>query len=273
MNYKNYSNQPYVFWLGITLLVLFGGINLLISLVGLFISTLVTFFPIIIFGYFIIKIVGSMNKNSRINHTIKKTSIDHQRFTELLIRILAHVVQADGKVDDKEISVIIQYFHSKLGFPNSRNEWLVDLITYSINQRESLHELCDEFSSKFSYQSKLILIDMIYQVALADNHLHEREIAIITQIVSLLEVFKTDHDQIKAAYITKPSANQLDQYYAILGVSPTATKEDLKKAYKAACKKYHPDTVHHLGDEYKAVAENKIKEITKAYQELKPIYS
>lgn len=51
-------------------------------------------------------------------------------------------------------------------------------------------------------------------------------------------------------------------YYAILGVSKTATDEELKKAYRNLAKKYHPDA-NAGGD--KVNAEAKFKEISEAY--------
>lgn len=53
-------------------------------------------------------------------------------------------------------------------------------------------------------------------------------------------------------------------YYDILEISPTASEEVIKMAYKALAKKYHPDT--YTGD--KAYAELKMKEINEAYEVL-----
>ncbi len=57
--------------------------------------------------------------------------------------------------------------------------------------------------------------------------------------------------------------------HKILGVDKDASAEDIKSAYRQLAGKYHPDKVEHLGDEFKNLAENRFKEIQRAYQELK----
>ena len=51
----------------------------------------------------------------------------------------------------------------------------------------------------------------------------------------------------------------------ILGVGEGSSQEEIKKAYHELVKKYHPDKVFNLADEYKAIAEQKMKEINDAY--------
>ena len=52
--------------------------------------------------------------------------------------------------------------------------------------------------------------------------------------------------------------------YKVLGVSPDASDEEIKKAYRRLAKKYHPDL--NPGD---AVAAQKMQEINAAYEQIK----
>tara|TARA_R110002050_G_scaffold270693_3_gene413786 strand:- start:7 stop:207 length:201 start_codon:yes stop_codon:yes gene_type:complete len=55
-----------------------------------------------------------------------------------------------------------------------------------------------------------------------------------------------------------------EDYYALLGVSKTATSAELKKAYKKLAMKYHPDKNPDNQEE----ANKKFKLISEAYQVL-----
>jgi hypothetical protein len=53
---------------------------------------------------------------------------------------------------------------------------------------------------------------------------------------------------------------------SVLGVTLTASREDIRAAFREQMKKYHPDRVAHLGDEFREIADQKSKAINKAYE-------
>ncbi len=56
--------------------------------------------------------------------------------------------------------------------------------------------------------------------------------------------------------------------YAVLGVEPGASMEEVTRAYREQMKRYHPDRVADLGEELQQVAHRRSIEIQQAYAEL-----
>ena len=57
--------------------------------------------------------------------------------------------------------------------------------------------------------------------------------------------------------------------YEILGIAMTASKEEIRIAYRKMASLYHPDKVAHLAPEFREMADRKMKEINIAYGSIK----
>jgi DnaJ like chaperone protein len=64
------------------------------------------------------------------------------------------------------------------------------------------------------------------------------------------------------------STSRSNDPYSILEIAKTASKDEIKAAYRRLASKYHPDKVLHLGEEFKELAEKRFKEIQSAYIKL-----
>ena len=53
----------------------------------------------------------------------------------------------------------------------------------------------------------------------------------------------------------------------LLGVSPFASIDEIKDAYKALVKQNHPDRVHNMSSVFKELAETETKKLNAAYAE------
>ena len=59
--------------------------------------------------------------------------------------------------------------------------------------------------------------------------------------------------------------------YKILGVEPTASDDEVKKAYRDLARKYHPDK--YVGSDLAPLAEEKMKEVNAAYEQIQQMRS
>jgi DnaJ like chaperone protein len=203
----------------------------------------------------------------------------HNRFVWLLVQILINIAKIDGVVSKEEITTIQNFFQQNLRYDQTRMYWVKDLIKEAVSSTQSMETLLREFRDTFDYEPRLILLELIYQILYTKTKVPEAELKVARDIADYLQIKDYDKRTIEAKYKYGYSHQQqqqpygrpgsMDQYYAVLGLKPGADAAAVKKAHRKLSMKYHPDKVQHLGEEFRAVAEEKMKEINAAYDILK----
>lgn len=135
-----------------------------------------------------------------------------------------------------------------------------------LKQQYSVGEIAQQASRHFNYSQRNELVHLLFMIASADNAITENEINVIQTAARHL-ISLNDYESIKAMFVKSASNN--DWAYAVLGIERKATDEEVKKAYRKMAMKFHPDKVHTLGEQIKKQAEEKFKEIQKAYESIK----
>ncbi len=183
-------------------------------------------------------------------------------FSISLLILSAAVMKADNRVLKSELDFVKKFFVQQFGIENANRNIL--MLKEILKQDINLIEVSRQIKRYMDYAAKLQLLHFLFGISKADGQLHVREIEIIDQIARYLDIDREDYLSIKAMFI-----KEVDSIYQILDVKPTATDDELKKAYYKMATKYHPDKVAHLGDEIKKAAEEKLQTLNAAYDEIK----
>ncbi len=198
-------------------------------------------------------------------------SESHNRFVWLLVHILVKIAQLDDHVSKDEVQTIQRFFQYNLHYNQTKMAWVKNLIKEATESTETMEAMLDEFKRTFAYEPRLILLELIYQIVYTKDPVPQNELEKARQIGVFLDISQYDLRTIEAKYTyhrqrqaTETRENDV-HFYAVLGLEPGADMETIKKSYRQLSMKYHPDKVSHLGDEFKTVAEEKMKEINAAY--------
>ena len=170
--------------------------------------------------------------------------------------------KADGVVKKSELDYVKQFFLHNFG--QEQAEKYILTLREILKQDIQVAEVSQQIGRYMDYSSRLQLLHYLFGIAAADGQVHETEVAVIQTIANYMGVYASDFESIKAMFV-----KQVDDAYTILGIDPSASDEDVKKAYREMAKKNHPDKVSYLGEDVRKAAEQKFQEINNAYDKIK----
>lgn len=211
---------------------------------------------------------GSMNSESNIGQSGSSrqsgyaTKTRHGDFVISVLVLLAKVMKADGKLLRSELDYVKKFLKQQFGVQQTRE--LMKVFKEILDQDYPLRDVCRQIQRSMDHPSRLELIHILYGLSAADGDVHEKEIHVIQSIANYLNINKNDYESIKATFAKDTGAP-----YRILEIDRSASKQEVKKAYRKMANKYHPDKVSHLGKEMQDLAEEKFKAVNDAYQQIK----
>ena len=210
-----------------------------------------------ILGYYFASRVEKLAEASVYSEDQSWNQGQRNSFLMSLLVLSAAVIKADGKTTSQEISTLRSFFTRNFGAQaGDEAEYIVkDLVTKDIN----LYDVCCQIRSCMDYSQRLQLYHYLVSLGACDG-LDQREIDVLEVIASYIGLSKAEVDSIFAQF--RPSN---DSNYRILEITPEATDEEVKKAYRKMAVKYHPDKVATLGEDVQKAAEEKFKAVSQAY--------
>jgi len=218
-----------------------------------------------VLGFLIGSFIDSVSRGSRPRNVFSdftRQKVSPADFELNLLSLCSIVIKADGQVSQRELDYVRQYFLSTYG--KEKANAIFRTFNEVIKNREiSAQRICTYLNQRTRYEVRLQLLHFLFGIAQADGAVSNLEIEKIKEIAGYLRVGRQDFESIKAMFI-----KSADNAYKILEIEKGVSDDEVKKAYRKMAKKYHPDKVITDNEAIKKGAEEKFKEVQRAYEQI-----
>jgi DnaJ like chaperone protein len=197
--------------------------------------------------------------NNLNNQTINTTT---GGYAMSLLVLVAAVMKADGRALRSELNYVKEFFIKNFGEQSAIEA--IQLLRDLLQQNIPVTDVCHQIQTHMDYSSRLQLMHFLFGIANSDGSLSDQELKLIAHIAVNIGISSQDYESIKAMFIRNS-----DYAYKILEIDSKATDAEVKKAYRDMAKKYHPDKVSYLGEDFQQDAKEKFQKVNEAYEEIK----
>lgn len=202
---------------------------------------------------------------------------ERNSFMFSLLVLASYIINADGKIMHSEMEQVRRFLRQNFGerAKEQGEEILLKLFEQQKRMgieayRSVIQDSCHQIRTNMLYAQRLQLFDFLIMIAQADGVIVQAEVQALREMGIHMGLSTEDIEQMlnlgssHQGGATVSSASSLDDAYRILGISPSATNDEVKAAYRKMALKHHPDKVAALGEDVRRAAEKKFQEINNA---------
>ena len=194
----------------------------------------------------------------------RRYTADEQRnsfFISLLV-LSSAVIKADGKTQPAELSTVREFIRSNFG--DQAAQQAEQILRQLETQQVNIYSVGDQIASYMNYSQRMQLFQYLVQIAISDGEFAKSEKSVLEAIASVIRLTSTDAASIISMYYKEEQSA-----YTVLEISPSATDDEVRAAYRRMAMKNHPDRVSTLGPEVQKAAAERFQQIHDAYETIK----
>lgn len=185
-----------------------------------------------------------------------------------LLVLMAYVIQADGRIMHSEMQCARQFLRKTFG-PQAEQEgdqvlkrlFQLSRTKTTAQWEQQIQDCCTQLTYELPETQRLQLLALLIDLAKADQHVAPEEIAALRRLAQWMAISQQMVDQL--AHLGEDT---LEAAYQLLGLTPDATDEQVRQAYRKMALQCHPDRVQALGEDIRRQAEENFKRLGQAKQ-------
>lgn len=186
-----------------------------------------------------------------------------------LLALASYVIRADGRVMHSEMEYVRHFLRVNFGEEavTQGNDILLRLFDEQKRMnasapyafRDLIRQSAMQIAANMSYEQRLQLVAFLVKIARADGNVADAEVQAIREVAQYMRIVSQDVESLLSL-----GGDSLDDAYRVLGVTPDATDDEVRRAYRQLALKHHPDRVATLGEDIRRAAEQKLQMINEA---------
>lgn len=192
----------------------------------------------------------------------RRAARDAATFSIALIALSAKMAKADGVVTDEETEA----FHSFFQYPPDHAPKVRMIFNLAKEDVAGFDHYARQVRRLFQDDTTVLedVLDCLYHVALADGGMHQNEQAMLDAVAEIFELAPCAVWRIRTANLGVSE----DDPYAVLGIDPCATPDELRSVYRRLARENHPDALVARGvpEHLVRIAEGRMATINAAYE-------
>lgn len=205
----------------------------------------------------------------------QQNTYDAQRnsFLFSLLVMASYIIRADGRIMHSEMEYVRTFLRRNFGEAavSQGEDILLRLFEQAkrmdqaspAGYRQTIRDCGGQIARNLSYEERLQLLAFLAEIAKSDGNVCNAEVDELKEVAAFMGLSATDVDS-----MLNLNSRTLDDAYTILEVSPTATDDEVRAAYRRMAVKHHPDKVATLGEDIRKAANEKFQKINEAKERI-----
>jgi DnaJ like chaperone protein len=190
-------------------------------------------------------------------------------FRFALLVMASYIIRADGRIMHSEMEYVRTFL--RVNFGEEAAQEGNDILLRLFEQRKemernnpnaftnTIRQCAAQLAYALTYEQRLQLLAFLCGIAKADGQVSPEEVDALKEVARYMQLQDAEVDS-----LLNLGGKSLEEAYKVLEISPEATDQEVRSAYRKLAMKHHPDRVAALGDDVKKAAEEKSRQINDA---------